>query len=69
MSLLFAATSPDRTVALVLYGTMARFRRDVDYPHGIEDSRAAPSDLRRRLGSRRVPEAERSQHVGRPASA
>ena len=40
MSLLFAATYPERTVALVLYGTMARFRRDVDYPHGIEDSLA-----------------------------
>jgi len=40
MSLLFAATPPDPTVALVLYGTMARFRRDVDYPHGIEDSLA-----------------------------
>lgn len=36
MSVLFAATHPDRTQALVLYGTMARVRRDVDYPHGNE---------------------------------
>ena len=33
MSILFAATYPDRTSALVLYGTGARARRDVDYPH------------------------------------
>ncbi len=36
MSVLFAATYPQRTVALVLYGTAARARRDVDYPHGGE---------------------------------
>jgi class 3 adenylate cyclase len=36
MSVLFAATYPERTVALVLYGTCARFRSDIDYPHGIE---------------------------------
>jgi class 3 adenylate cyclase len=34
MSILFAATYPERTVALVLYGTLARTRSDVDYPHG-----------------------------------
>lgn len=38
MSVLFAATYPERTVALVLFGTMARNRRDVDYPHGCEES-------------------------------
>jgi pimeloyl-ACP methyl ester carboxylesterase len=32
MSALFAATYPERTMALVLYGTMARVRRDIDYP-------------------------------------
>ena len=36
MSILFAATYPARTAALVLYGTHARVRRDVDYPHGNE---------------------------------
>jgi pimeloyl-ACP methyl ester carboxylesterase len=46
MSILFAATYPERTVALVLYGTHARVRRDVDYPHGNE---AALADLYRVL--------------------
>jgi pimeloyl-ACP methyl ester carboxylesterase len=36
MSVLFAATYPERTVALVLYGTLARALGDVDYPHGLE---------------------------------
>ena len=36
MSVLFAATYPERTVALVLYGTAARFRRDDDYEYGNE---------------------------------
>jgi pimeloyl-ACP methyl ester carboxylesterase len=36
MSVLFAATYPERTVALVLYGTTARLRSDIDYPHGAE---------------------------------
>jgi class 3 adenylate cyclase len=43
MSVLFAATYPERTVALVLYGTLARSRTDVDYPHGCE---AAIAQLR-----------------------
>lgn len=34
MAMLFAATYPDRTDALVLYGTFACFSRDTDYPHG-----------------------------------
>jgi class 3 adenylate cyclase len=34
MSVLFAATYPERTVALVLYGTGARIRDDVDYSYG-----------------------------------
>ena len=40
MSLLFAATYPERTEALVLFGTFARFRRDVDYPYGNDESAA-----------------------------
>ena len=38
MSILFAATYPERTVVLVLFGTMARVRRDLDYPHGNEEA-------------------------------
>jgi class 3 adenylate cyclase len=37
MSILFAATYPERTVALVLYGTLARPRRDVGYDLGNEE--------------------------------
>jgi len=38
MALLFAATHPGRTRALVLADTCARRRRDTDYPCGIPDS-------------------------------
>ena len=38
MSLLFAATHPERTQALVLYGTYARQMRAPDYPIGLPDS-------------------------------
>jgi class 3 adenylate cyclase/pimeloyl-ACP methyl ester carboxylesterase len=34
MSLLFAATYPERAIALVLYGSAARFSRGDDYPWG-----------------------------------
>lgn len=34
MAMLFAATYPQRTDALLLYGTFARFSRDHDYPYG-----------------------------------
>jgi len=34
MAMMFAATYPDRALALVLYGTFARFSRADDYPHG-----------------------------------
>jgi pimeloyl-ACP methyl ester carboxylesterase len=34
MSIVFAATYPDRTRALVLYGTLPRFVRAPDYPFG-----------------------------------
>ena len=36
MSLLFAATHPDRTRALVLWGTYARVLSDDGYPEGVE---------------------------------
>jgi pimeloyl-ACP methyl ester carboxylesterase/DNA-binding CsgD family transcriptional regulator len=35
MSILFAATHPDRVAALVLIGTTARFSQAEDYPEGI----------------------------------
>jgi class 3 adenylate cyclase/alpha-beta hydrolase superfamily lysophospholipase len=38
MSVLFAATYPERTVALVLFGTTARLRGDIDYPLGNEEA-------------------------------
>ena len=38
MSALFAATYPDRTVALVMFGALARARAAIDYPHGCEAS-------------------------------
>jgi class 3 adenylate cyclase len=34
MAMMFAATYPDRVLALLLYGTYARFSRAEDYPHG-----------------------------------
>ena len=34
MAMMFAATYPARTQALLLYGTFARFSRGEDYPHG-----------------------------------
>jgi pimeloyl-ACP methyl ester carboxylesterase len=34
MAMMFAATYPERTQALLLYGTYARFSRSSDYPHG-----------------------------------
>jgi class 3 adenylate cyclase len=35
MNILFAATYPERTAALVLYGSFARLMRDEDYPFGL----------------------------------
>ena len=40
MCSLFAATYPERTTALVLYGTMARGTRDADYPWAGSDDQA-----------------------------
>jgi pimeloyl-ACP methyl ester carboxylesterase len=38
MAMMFAATCPARTRALLLYGTFARFSRADDYPHGYPES-------------------------------
>ena len=46
MSVLFAATHPERTAALVLLGTFARLMWAPDYPIGISDAEQA-----RRLGA------------------
>jgi class 3 adenylate cyclase len=37
MSIMFAATYPERTTALILYGTTPRFSRAPDFPHGWDD--------------------------------
>lgn len=39
MSILFAATYPERIAALVLYGTFARMLRAPDFPQGIDPER------------------------------
>ena len=44
MSTLFAATHPERTLALILMGTFAREMQAPDYPCGVSEE-----DLRRRL--------------------
>jgi DNA-binding SARP family transcriptional activator/pimeloyl-ACP methyl ester carboxylesterase len=46
MSALFAATHPERTVALALMGAFARMLRGPDYPIGV-----SPEDYRKRLES------------------
>jgi class 3 adenylate cyclase len=38
MSMLFAATHPDRVSSLVLYGTYARMSRAPDFPHGVPEA-------------------------------
>jgi pimeloyl-ACP methyl ester carboxylesterase len=38
MALMFAATRPERTTALVLYGAFARLSRAPDYPEGIDEA-------------------------------
>lgn len=37
LAALFAATHPDRTNSIIVYGTMARFRKDADHPWGWAD--------------------------------
>jgi class 3 adenylate cyclase/alpha-beta hydrolase superfamily lysophospholipase len=41
MAMLFAATYPERTSALILADTCARLLRDVDYPYGLPADRVA----------------------------
>src|SRR2546425_267103 len=49
MAMLFAATYPERTAALVVAGGTARKLRALDYPHGIP-LEVAPRHLEARLG-------------------
>jgi pimeloyl-ACP methyl ester carboxylesterase len=53
MAILFAATYPERTTALLLYGTFARFLRAADYPIGspAETRLQSIDDLQRTWGT------------------
>jgi pimeloyl-ACP methyl ester carboxylesterase len=53
MSLMFAATHPDRTTELVLYGTTPRFSRAPDFPHGWNEefTRAGLTEIEERWGN------------------
>jgi class 3 adenylate cyclase/pimeloyl-ACP methyl ester carboxylesterase len=50
MGMLFAATKPERTAALILVNTSARYLADEDYPIGVPQEVA--SDLNRTMGDR-----------------
>jgi class 3 adenylate cyclase len=54
MTALFAATYPERTIAIVLCGGGARFTRAPDYPFGMsaDEYRQQAEDARRRFGTR-----------------
>ncbi len=41
LAALFAATHPQRTTSVILYGTMGRFRKDADHPWGSFDDATA----------------------------
>lgn len=53
LSLLFAATYPERTTALILFGTMARFAWAPDFPLGVteQESRDAIDGIDRSWGT------------------
>lgn len=61
MSILFAATYPERTTALVLYGTQARFRRAPDYPYGNTEEEVEQWYARLEASWGRVPQMNRSR--------
>ena len=64
MAMMFAATYPARTQALLLYGTFARFSRGEGYPHGYpaEVNATWVPLLRLQLGHRRAVAPLRPQH-------
>src|SRR5262245_12150920 len=49
-SILFSATHPERTQALVLHNPMARLRRGLDYPEGVSEEFVDGLVERSRLG-------------------
>jgi len=68
-SVLFAATYPDRTSALVLYGSTPRFRTDSDISWGATDEQMelVLADISARWGDGAVLEAFAPSGVGDPA--
>ena len=53
LSVLFAATYPERVTALAVYGSMARLLRDDDFPDGLDPALEQPflEELERRWGT------------------
>lgn len=66
MSALFAATYPDRTWGLVLYGGFARELRAPDYPWGPTESEAFEAIVEERKASERPGFAEEVARSGMP---
>jgi class 3 adenylate cyclase len=68
MSSLFAATYPDRTWALVLYGASARVLRAQDYPWGPTEAEALRSIAEERILSEQSGLAEEIARSGMPTA-
>jgi pimeloyl-ACP methyl ester carboxylesterase len=69
LSILFAATYPDRTQALILYGTFARFTRSFDYPFRQSREEVLSGLDQRRLTWGQVESAHRSLNLVAPSVA
>jgi class 3 adenylate cyclase/pimeloyl-ACP methyl ester carboxylesterase len=69
MSALFAATYPDRTWGLVLYGGFARELRAPDYPWGPTESEALEAIAEERKASERPGFAEEVARSGMPTGS
>jgi class 3 adenylate cyclase/pimeloyl-ACP methyl ester carboxylesterase len=68
MSVLFAATYPDRTWALVLYGGKARQLRAPDYPWGLTEAEALRGIADERILQEEPGWAEAAARSGAPAA-
>ncbi|HSX21764.1 MAG TPA: adenylate/guanylate cyclase domain-containing protein [Gaiellaceae bacterium] len=66
MSTLFAATYPERTWALVLYGGRARYLRAPDYPWGLNEADALQRIAQNRLEREQPGHLEVSARSGSP---